>query len=368
MKKKEIITSLPLNLTEKNSHYFVSRQKYRIRNPKIHFLKNAFVSEQGLVIKHLLLNKYCAFNLIGKEDNTFYWPYWRITLEQMLVSKYGKSLKSLKLNTRQNYLLIYTKWFNYSFWVNSCLVRLIMAEKEGLLDNCLLLFPANWNRFEFVTQSLSCFDVKFQVIPEDHHLFVSNLYLPETREWTSSFYPSQIQDVRSKIVPFALEKTTIKEFPKRIYLTRKKRNVRCVENEYEILPILKEYNFTIINFEDYSFWDQVALMNHAETFVSVHGAGFSNVMFMKPESSVLELINEPYAKVEYQFPFWKLSSAAQLNYYTQLCCLNPKASKLLRRGHTHDNENKYLADENIVVDVDLFISNIELMCVSKNGL
>jgi hypothetical protein len=368
LKKKEIIANLPLNLTDKIRHYFVPRQKYFVREPKVHFIKNAFVSEQGLVIKNLFLSKYCAFNLLGKDDNTFYWPYWRLSLEQMLVSKFGKSLKSINLDTNQNYLLIYTKWFNYSFWVNSCLVRLIMAEKEGLLDKCLLLFPENWHRIEFVKQSLSCFDVKVQVIPEDHHLFVQNLYLPETREWTASFYPPQIQDVRRKIVPFALEKTTSKEFPKRIYLTRKKRNVRCVENESEILPILKEFDFTIINFEDYSFWDQVALMNHAETFVSVHGAGFSNAMFMKPGSSVLELINEPYAEVEYQFPFWKLSSAAQLNYYAQLCALNPNASKLLRRGHTHDSENKYLADENIVVDIDLFIRNIELICATENNL
>jgi len=361
MGKIEVITDLPKNISDENKHFFLDRQKYRVRTPKVHHLKNAFVSDQGLVVKNLFLNKYSALNLCGREDNTFYLPFWRLSLEQMLVSKFGKSLKSISLNDNKEYILIYSKWFNYSFWINSCLVRLIMAEKQGKLENSLLLYPEGWNEIPFVKDSLQCFNIKKAVIPHDHNIFVKNLVLPETREWTASFYPPQIQDVRERIVPYAMERTKLKKFPERIYLTRRKRSVRCVENEQEINPILEMFGYESINFEDYSFWDQVAIMNNAKCFVSVHGAGFSNVMFMKPGSAVLELINEPYAKVEYQFPFWKLSSAAQLNYFAQFCSLRPSASKLLRRGKNHDNENVYLADENVIVNPELFRENLEQM-------
>jgi hypothetical protein len=361
MGKIEVITDLPKNISVEIEHYFLVRQKYKIRKPKVHYLKNAFISEQGLVVKNFLLNRYSAFNLCGREDNTFYLPYWRLSLEQMLVSKFGKSLKSISLKDDKNYILIYSKWFNYSFWINSCLVRLIMAEKKGNLENSLLLYPEGWDNIPFVRDSLQCFNIKKEVIPNDHNMFIKNLVLPETREWTASFYPTQIQEVRERIVPFALERTSLKKFPERIYLTRRKRSVRCVENENEILPVLDSFGYESINFEDFSFWDQVALMNNAKSFISVHGAGFSNVMFMKPGSAVLELINEPYAKVEYQFPFWKLSSAAKLNYFAQFCSLRPEASKLLRRGKNHDSINTYLADENVIVNTELFRENLEKM-------
>jgi hypothetical protein len=367
MQSIKIDTVLPQNINQRNQHFFESRKSYSIRPPKIQFINNAFVSEQGLVLKNFLLNPHCAFNLIGKEDNTFYFPYWKLTLEQMLVCKYGKSLQSIHLEPNVNYLLIHTKWFNYSFWVNSSLVRLIMAEQAGLLPNTQLIYPESWDNIHFVKQSLECFDVSIKKIPHDHHLFVPKLIMPEVREWTASFNPTQIQEVRKKIVPIALKKTTITNFPKRIYLSRKQRAVRCVENEQEIMPILKEFSFEVIYFENLSFWDQVAMMHHAEAFISIHGAGFSNVMFMPPKASVLELINVHYAKAEYQFPFWRLSSAAELNYYAQFCELKPGASKLLIRGNNYDSQKAYLVDENIIVDKDELRKNIVSMCHLTNS-
>jgi hypothetical protein len=362
MNRIELSALLPLNLTDSTKHYFESRRNYSVRAPKIQFIKNAFVSEQGLVVKNFFLNRHCALNLLGKEDNTFYFPYWKLTLEQMLVAKFGKSIKSVQLNPKQQYLLIHSKWFNYSFWVNSCLVRLQMAEQAGLLNDVLLIYPEAWKNINFVNESISCFNVSKQTIPHDHHMFVPNLVMPETREWTASFNPVQIQNVRERVLPYALKNSEMKRFSKRIYLTRAKRTVRCVENEEEILPILKEFKFEIVSFENISFWDQVALMHHAEVFVSIHGAGFSNVMFMQPGASVLELINQLYAEVEYQFPFWKLSSAAQLNYYAQFCSIKTGASSLLKRGMMHDTEHKYLVNENIIVDKVIFRENIKKMC------
>jgi hypothetical protein len=54
-----------------------------------------------------------------------------------------------------------------------------------------------------------------------------------------------------------------------------------------------------------------------------------------------------------------LSSAAKLNYFAQFCSLRPEASKLLRRGKNHDSVNTYLADENVMVNTELFRENLE---------
>jgi hypothetical protein len=358
MAKKQLFIPLPENHEPWMERYFKDKQLSKVRIPELKKLKQVFVNHYGLVLKNGFIQRRCAFNLFGRRDTRFGLAYWRVLLEQYLVCRFGKSLHSVSLQSEERYLLIHSKWFNYSFWVNSFLARLIQAEETIGLDNLTLIYPESWDSIEYAHASLDAFHVKKVRIPTDHHLFVKHLIMPETREWTASFDPQQIQKVRERLVPFALKRTRLKEFPKNIYLTRKKRKTRSIENERDLIPILDEYDFSILNFEDFSFWDQVALMHHAKTFVSIHGAGFSNCLFMQPGSCVLELVNQAYADQEYKFPFWKLANAAQLKYFVQFGApVNPNAR--LRRGAKHDHDNSYLADENIVIDNTLFILNIQ---------
>ncbi len=357
MAKKTIITPLPENYEPWMEPYFLKRQTQKIRRPQIKQLKNVFINHYGLVLKNGMIKRRSAFNLFGNEDNTFGFAYWKVLFEQYIVSKFGKSLPSIKLKDDRMYLLIHSKWFNYSFWVNSFLARLLHAEEVYGLENVTLIYPEGWDEIDYAKESLHPFNLSTIRIPKDHHIFVKNLIMPETREWTATFDPAQIQKVRERFVPLALERTRLTSFPKNIYLTRKKRKTRSIENEDELTPILLEHDFAILNFEDYSFWDQVALMHSANTFVSIHGAGFSNCLFMQPESAVLELVNKAYADLEYKFPFWKLACAAKLKYHIQFG--DPKnQNRNLRRGSAHDNDNVYLADENISIQSLLFRKNI----------
>lgn len=365
MKHVLLKNKLPLNFQQWMERFFIPIQNTFVKIPGIKKLKHVFVTNQGLVIKNNKLVIGSAFNLKGNLDNTFYWPYWKLAVEQKIVCRFGKSLKYKKLNDDKTYLLIHSKWFNYSFWINSFLVRLIQAEQAGLLPELILIYPQEWDSIPYVVESLQCFNLQKEVIPSDHHLFVEHLIMPETREWSAIFHEEHVTMVKNKIVPEALERTTLKKFPKHIYLTRKKRSVRCIENEEVLIPILKKYDVEILNFEDYSFWDQVALMHHADSFISIHGAGFSNVIFMQEGSLILELVNQQYAEAEYKMPFWKLSVACNHHYFVQFGKVNENASKLLRRGSNHDNVNRYLADENIVIDVKLFEENIQQMMAFK---
>lgn len=360
MKNQKEITNLPVNFDKATmDKYFSPLRKSKIKDAKIKYIKNAFINNQGLVLKNGLLVSGCAFNLIGNKDNTFYFPFWKLVLEQMVVSKWGKSLKSVHLK-KESFLLIHSKWFNYSFWINSYLLRLIQAEEAGLLDKVKLIYPQEWDSIPFVVESLKCFNVKKEVIPLDTNLFVENLVMPETRDWTNSFSPNEIKKVREKIVPIALKKTSIIDFSKRIYLTRKNSRARSIQNEDELLPILEKNDFQIIVFDDLSFWDQVAMMHYAECFISIHGAGFSNMLFMKEQSLVMELVNQSYADIEYKFPFWKLANACNLNYFVQFGSVQNKNTKLVRGSNPKPNDN-YLVDENIIINKELFEMNINRM-------
>lgn len=363
MKKETIHIDYPKNVTDEIKQLLQQFKPYSVSMPRIRKLNRVFVTHDGLVLKNGLLVNGCAFNLKGKEDKTFYYFFWRDTLEKYAVCKWGKSLVSKKLRGPQSYLLIHSKWFNYAFWVNSFLPRLIQAEEAGILKTTKLLVPQGWKKIPYVWESLKAFDVEKELIPIDCHLFVDQLIMPETRKWTSSFVPITIQKTRDRLKNEAISRVSNTNFAKKkIYLTRAKRGVRCVENEDGVQQIVQKYGYNAVSFEELSIWEQINLMQNTTHLVSIHGAGLANLQFMQKNSCVLELVNRPYAQREYTFPFWKLANAAQLNYYMQLCDVkNDLDFKLSYGKGEKTEETTFLVNQNIVVDLDLLESNIKLM-------
>jgi hypothetical protein len=352
----KIKSKLPLNIEETDLKYFGKFIDSKVKIPKIKNLRNVFVNQQGLVLKNGFLARGCAFNLIGKEDNTFYFPFWKKLVEQYLVCRFGNSLKSISLNDDNQYIVIHSAWFNYSFWVNSFLIRLIqfLKDNNSVNENIYLIYPEEWDDISYVNESLSYFNIKVKKIPRDHHIFIKNLILPETREWTSSFYPPTIRNLYDWFDKYKV----VKNIKRRIYLSRKARSFRSVENESELTDILQKYNFEIVSFEQVSFLEQMNIMYSASLFISIHGAGFSNIMFMDKGAVVMELINKTYADIEYKFPFWKLADALGLNYLYQFGSVNQDSSIQLIKDNKYDLNEKYLVNENIYIDPILFENNI----------
>lgn len=363
MKKQIIDIDYPKNASEEIKELLQGYRPYSVAMPRIKKLNRVFVTHDGLVLKNGLLVDGCAFNLKGKEDKTFYYYFWRDTIEKYAVCRWGSSLVSKHLKGPQTYLLIHSKWFNYAFWINSFLPRLIQAEEEGLFKTTKLLVPEGWEMIPFVWESLKAFDIEKEIIPVDCHLFVDKLMMPETRKWTSSFVPITIQKTRDRLKNEALSRVLNKQTEKKkIYLTRAKRGVRCVENEEEVLQVVEQYGYTAVSFEELSIWEQINLMQNTTHLVSIHGAGLANLQFMQENSCVLELVNRPYAQSEYTFPFWKLAIAAQLNYYMQLCDVKNSSDFKLSYGKGEKTEETdFLVNQNIVVDLHLLEVNLQLI-------
>jgi capsular polysaccharide biosynthesis protein len=217
-----------------------------------------------------------------------------------------------------------------------------------------------------VWDTLHAFSFTPRFIPEGAHVFARHLLLPELRPWTASFYPPLVYKMAERLKAEAQKRVSPETiFPTQVYLSRKKRGVRCVENEEELLPVLQKEGFEAVFFEDWSVWEQIAMMSRAERFVSLHGAGFSNMMFMRPGTMVVEIINETYARAEYTFPFWKLAHSIDLKYWALFCPVSDKTpGKLAREGRINGDEKDYLVNRNVVVDVNrlqMILSDLTLL-------
>ena len=81
-----------------------------------------------------------------------------------------------------------------------------------------------------------------------------------------------------------------KILPKKIYINRKDSLVpRYIINEKEVSNCLNEKGFSSFTLSDLSFVEQVQLFYNADYVVGLHGAGFANIIFCKPNTKILEL-------------------------------------------------------------------------------
>lgn len=356
---KKIETIYPINLLESDKPIFDVVKNYEITIPQIKKLKNVFVTNNGFVLKNGILNAKSGLNLKSKHDHTFYYEYWKTALEQNIVSKYGKSIPSIHLKEK-TYLLIHSKWLNYSFWITEYLQRLTRVEKEFDLKELILLYPEEWDEIPYIVESLKAFSIEHFRIPAGHHLFVENLIFPEVREITSFFYPEHIQLLRNRLLQEAKQRSTLTQTPKKIYLTRGINVKRAIANEEELQISFIKNGFEVVSFENLSIWDQITFMNNADIVFTNHGAGFSNVMFMEANKIALEFLEKDFAHYANPFPHWKLASAVNVCYAYQLC-QSDKTKNIPYQPlkKTTGEERIEHVDRNITVDIEVLQKNMK---------
>lgn len=75
----------------------------------------------------------------------------------------------------------------------------------------------------------------------------------------------------------------------KLYVSRPNNVRRGIENEAELIPIFKEFGYTVCAMEGKSVTEQAALFNRADVVVSPHGGALTNMVFANPGTKVVEL-------------------------------------------------------------------------------
>lgn len=340
-----ISISIPQNIKEQYRGLYQQRSTYPCPKLQVRKVQNVFVSHEGLCWKNFRLLPYSTFNINSSYDAKHGWEFYKLATEQYLVSTFGKSLKKINLSPNTTYGIIHTKWFNYSFWVTSSLVRLQMLINSGV--DFTLLYPEEWDKIPYIQQTLQAYpNLKFERIPAGVHVQVPHLLMPEVRPFTACLNGNDLQMVSTKLKSFFNISKQPKS-PKRIFVNRQKANCRKMENGNAIVHIANKYGFTEVDFDDMTVAQQIDAINNAECVIMLHGAGMANMMFAQPGTRVLELMHEYTEPRNYRMIYWYLTELSQAKYYVQFCKTIP----------THSDEWR----KNIVVDVAHFEQNIKLM-------
>ena len=98
--------------------------------------------------------------------------------------------------------------------------------------------------------------------------------------------------------------------PKRIYVSRERAAVRRVVNETELVTILREAGFNLIEVELLPWAEQVRWFSNADMVIAPHGAALANIVFCQPNT----LIAEIGTRAGYRDFYWRLAASASLRY------------------------------------------------------
>ncbi len=229
---------------------------------------------------------------------------------------------------------------NYFHWMTDALPRLFTI--QGKVKNETLLLPGAFVGEEYIGFSLKPFFIRdVQYIHETFRC--KNLKMPTHTAPTGNYNENVIRGLRSLYADY-YQNARSDRSDNKVYISRGKSQKRKIANEEECVAILEEYGFKTLYFEDHSFEQQVAIALDAQYLISNHGAGLTNMLFMKSGSSVLELRK---SEDTHNNCYFSLASALHLKYFYQLChSVNP-------------DEDVHTA--NLIVDCQRLRKNIEQM-------
>lgn len=190
---------------------------------------------------------------------------------------------------------------NYWHWLFDVLPRLkiYLSINSNLEKIDYFLFPSLTTSFQKETLDLLNISKKKRLSSKNYRHLISDRIIVTSHPYTLLNDP----DIDSLNIPLwlskflrdsflkkCLENSKIKNFSKKIYINRKDgTSLRYIINENDIAKNLNMEGFVSLTMSDYSFSDQVALFYNAEQVVGLHGAGFANIVFCKPETKVIEI-------------------------------------------------------------------------------
>jgi len=229
---------------------------------------------------------------------------WRTVYRNPIVIARATAISLLSLVRRgvrptaqhRQFGLVHSVWtLGYYHWLTESLPRALIL-RQAFPDAVPLLPSRRYEGYVGSLKALGFDDVAF--FPDGSNALVENPVVTECAAQFATTEPALLLAVRDRVklglgvvpahVPF-----------RRVYVSRRKSRGRFVRNEEEVVQFLAKAGFEEVCFEDLSFEAQVRLMDETRVLISIHGAALTNMMFMPPGGSILELLPQKNGIFDY---------------------------------------------------------------------
>ncbi len=309
---QNINISLPVNY-EKVPPYLKSffKSSYTHKDQPVLSLQNCFVTYNGIVLSNLQYVDCCFY-----EPSSYKKKYYLQTLKAIFLSyvtRWGRANKMVLPKT-QAYAIIYQPYINYFHWVIESLTRYIILKNSG--GKCSILMPRSLLKIPYIKDSLELLGIEnITIIENDNLLKVEHLILPSMVRWGGHHNPEVLLQLRAEMTGRYKLKFASANTPERLLVKRTGR--RKIVNFEELESCLSKEGFTTIDFEGMTLYDQISIMQNAKIVVAQHGAALTNMLFMPPEGTVVEIFINPtkLATSHLDDEYFNIAACLQHRYY-----------------------------------------------------
>lgn len=243
--------------------------------------KNSYIPPCGRLLNGLSFNLFQFSNKLGVKG------FLKLYLKFFLFLT-----KTRKITRLDNILYVTTSNSqNFFHWFLDVLQKLefIDQSRDQILNfKYKIIIPNGYNN-SYSKKSLEAFDLNFYY-QEKNEIIISeqSILLPNIAP-TGNYRKNQVLKLSQRMKNHWTKNITNNLNNKRIYISRKNAQRRKLKNEDEIIPILKKYGFTILDFDKLNFEEQLKNILNSEILISIHGAGLTHMLWMNEKSKVLEI-------------------------------------------------------------------------------
>jgi capsular polysaccharide biosynthesis protein len=172
---------------------------------------------------------------------------------------------------------------NYAHWLTKALPMLHHVARSNA--PAPILIPPDLEAKPFIADCMKMYpEVEFAFFGDEQRVMASELWAPDRMlvESTGMLIGETAQFVKQNH-----GFTGARGEGDRIYVTRTGR--RKIANEPELIRLLQAHDFSICNFGQMTFGQQVRIASSAAVMIGPHGAGLANSMFMPKDAVVIEI-------------------------------------------------------------------------------
>ena len=133
---------------------------------------------------------------------------------------------------------------------------------------------------KFIEGILKSLNIKFNFVFLDDYFYY----------FTKSEFPQFINlNYSVKILNEFLNPKIDLDSSKKIYVTRQDSSYRKIINESDVITLLREKGYKVINPQLYEIDEQIEIFSNAEKIIAPHGSNLANISFCKPGTEIFEI-------------------------------------------------------------------------------
>jgi hypothetical protein len=130
-------------------------------------------------------------------------------------------------------------------------------------------------------------------VPEEPFV-AESLLIPSYSSSCGYYSPDFVDYIGSSMRPYRAAKANL---PRKVYISG--RTTRKIINEEEVVKFLTDHGFAIVNPEQLTTPQQIAIFSNASCIVAPHGGSLANLIYAANETRVLELFGEGWTNYCY---------------------------------------------------------------------